>query len=329
MMKLTVTILVMSAILSATPVWGKIEDAVLEKGNVQLRITDQRGRLTSRYVGNFGKRNFTLYLMANPEDYNLFGRMPHDDLGEMIQHAEREELSVVVEQIRKLAREWNLNQSEMADLTLAVVGAIPYKLDSEDTGNSEYYRYATETLMDGAGDCEDTTILAAALFRSLGYRVILLNPPDHIAIGVAGKFGGGGVKYKNVEYYFAETTGPGWKIGEVPDEYDLSQVRIIEIGQSQVSPRRTDPRPQVTPKRTPPKKKVVSGRKKTGKSPGGFIIGFYNILLVVIIILVLAVPFLLIYISGSKRVKEKPEIGLWKNHKSTNKPGKGKMRHDL
>lgn len=48
----------------------------------------------------------------------------------------------------------------------------------------EYPKYPIETLVDGKGDCEDTSILAAALLNLMDYDVVLLSYSDHAALGV-------------------------------------------------------------------------------------------------------------------------------------------------
>lgn len=48
----------------------------------------------------------------------------------------------------------------------------------------EYPKYATETLVDGKGDCEDSAILMAALLDAYGYDTVLLHYRDHMAVGI-------------------------------------------------------------------------------------------------------------------------------------------------
>jgi hypothetical protein len=50
----------------------------------------------------------------------------------------------------------------------------------------EYPKYPLETLVEKKGDCEDQSILAAALLAAMGYEVALLILPIHVALGVAG-----------------------------------------------------------------------------------------------------------------------------------------------
>ncbi|OAT85833.1 hypothetical protein A6M21_04965 [Desulfotomaculum copahuensis] len=105
-----------------------------------------------------------------------------------------------------------------------VGGAIPYKITAEP-------QLPAQTLVDD-GDCKDKSILLAAILKNMGYKTALLSyspPPGqtagHMATGIA--FDDSEITTDrmlsyylsgNVKYYFAETTEPGWLIGQVSDE---------------------------------------------------------------------------------------------------------------
>jgi len=77
------------------------------------------------------------------------------------------------------------NYESFVECTLSFVqGATQYTPDPE---GFEYPLYPLETLVDGIGDCEDTTILYVSLVRALGYPVSMAhvdtdhdNTPDHV-----------------------------------------------------------------------------------------------------------------------------------------------------
>ena len=60
------------------------------------------------------------------------------------------------------------SRQDRVDFVLSFVQSLPYTLDDVTTGYDEFRRYAVETLIEGGGDCEDTTILVAAILRGLG-----------------------------------------------------------------------------------------------------------------------------------------------------------------
>ena len=111
---------------------------------------------------------------------------------------------------------------------ISFIQAMPYTSDNVTTGYDEYPRYPIETLVDGGGDCEDSSILAAALLSEMGYGTVLLEFPNHLALGVAGGDGikGSYYEYNGVKYYYVETTASGYGIGEIPEEIDTSTAKI-------------------------------------------------------------------------------------------------------
>jgi|GEM_PF-1230107 len=54
----------------------------------------------------------------------------------------------------------------------------------------------------------------------MGYGVVLIKLPGHVAVGVRGGEGIYGTYYSEngEKYFYLETTSEGWKIGETPDE---------------------------------------------------------------------------------------------------------------
>jgi hypothetical protein len=122
---------------------------------------------------------------------------------------------------------------ESVMMVIAFVQSLDYTSDSVTTGYNEYPRYPIETLVDDGGDCEDTSILTAALLYEMGYGVILINPPGHMAVGVKGGEGIYGTywTYEGSNYYYVETTGEGYDIGVIPPEYADSKATIYPLRQ--------------------------------------------------------------------------------------------------
>jgi hypothetical protein len=113
---------------------------------------------------------------------------------------------------------------------LAFVQSLPYASDNVTSGFDEYPRFPVETLVDNGGDCEDTSILFATLTLIMGYGTVYVNPPDHCAVGVLGDgLEGSYYTYKNKTYYYCETTGTGWGIGQLPPQFEDSKANIYDI----------------------------------------------------------------------------------------------------
>lgn len=96
---------------------------------------------------------------------------------------------------------------------------FPYTPDNVTTGYDDWPKYPIETLIEG-GDCEDTSILMAALLDQMGYDVIILKCPGHVAVGVwcEGCYGTY-FRFRGRRYFYLETTAPGWGVGQIPREY--------------------------------------------------------------------------------------------------------------
>ncbi|MEY3445198.1 MAG: hypothetical protein RLZZ519_3479 [Bacteroidota bacterium] len=105
------------------------------------------------------------------------------------------------------------------ETTLRFVIAFVQQLEYQPE-NGEYPKFLVETLAERGGDCEDTSILLAAMLRELGYSAILLNPPGHMAVAVAcDDCQGIGFNQNGKKFYYVETTASGYAIGEVPEDY--------------------------------------------------------------------------------------------------------------
>lgn len=122
-----------------------------------------------------------------------------------------------------------LSSLERAQCVLNFVQSIEYQLDEDFNGKREYFKFPYETLYDQRGDCEDTAILFAAIIKAMGYDIILLELPNHMATAIScSDVPGPHYTYNKVKYYYCETaTEMGWySVGEIPREY-ISATPII------------------------------------------------------------------------------------------------------
>jgi len=146
------------------------------------------------------------------EDYSVYVTHPFDD----------EYMGSIIEKLNVMAIQEDLTESEKVNLLISFVQSLPYTHDNVSTPYDEYPRFPVETLIFGGGDCEDTSILTAALLCELNYDVILINPPSHMAVGVNIEGSGDYWTFEGTDYYYLETTGAGWLIGDCPEEYQVS-----------------------------------------------------------------------------------------------------------
>lgn len=147
-------------------------------------------------------------------------------------------INQAVEYFEQVAWQEGFSNEERLNFVLAFVQDLPYKSDIITAPYDEYPRYPVETLFDHGGDCEDTSILAASLLSEMGYDVVLLELIDangisnHMALGINlpmehGKF----FQFRDTDrrYFYVETTGGHWKIGDIPSEYRGELGRICPI----------------------------------------------------------------------------------------------------
>lgn len=118
------------------------------------------------------------------------------------------------------------------DFLIDFVQNLPYVPDDIGTGYDDYTKHMVETLVDGGGDCEDTAVMLASLLQSdsFNYDTVLLLLPGHMAIGVYGDdLPGTYYEYDSRRYYYVETTGRGWDVGQVPEEYQSVSAHVSQV----------------------------------------------------------------------------------------------------
>jgi hypothetical protein len=103
-------------------------------------------------------------------------------------------------EFREIRDTEHLDESRYLELMMVFVQSIPYKTDTDKT----LPKFPIETFVDREGDCDDKSILLAALLEHEGYNVSLLyfGPEQHVAVGI----GGNGPGYRGTGYIFVETT---------------------------------------------------------------------------------------------------------------------------
>ena len=113
--------------------------------------------------------------------------------------------------------------TQVSNVLNFVQSCIPYSSDLKTTGYEDWARYPVETLMEGTGDCEDLAILCAAVIARLGFQVMLLLYPHHLAFAVAGADHLKGEyildPHSGKRYFYGEATAQGWHLGQIPKTY--------------------------------------------------------------------------------------------------------------
>ncbi len=145
-------------------------------------------------------------------------------------------IKILAQKLNETATQQGYNSFDEISFVLAFVQSLPYTSDSVTTGRDEYPRFPIETLVDDGGDCEDTSILFATLTLIMGYGTVYINPTDHYAVGILGNNLRGTYwthpENSNNTYYYCETTGDNFKIGQLPEEFQGKKAFIYDIDQS-------------------------------------------------------------------------------------------------
>ena len=238
---------------------GTAEDALsgvrIVEGIAQQRPPNTRQTIGKRYVWKFKGKPYTVLMTIDIEKYNSYDGKERYDIPQLIEEG-RTTLGNLTREFQNLfrqRREWS--KQDRVDFVLSFVQSLPYTHDDVTTGYDEFRRYAIETLIEGGGDCEDTTILVAAILRGLGEKTALIFMPGHIALGVRGDFTGASVTHNGTTYYYCETTGTGWTVGDLPPSFRKTVDVIVPLEPSEVTPAPKPNRgttPQPTPRKPPP-----------------------------------------------------------------------------
>jgi|YelNatPaOPRAMG01_1025707.scaffolds.fasta_scaffold94326_1 hypothetical protein len=136
-------------------------------------------------------------------------------------------IQFLADRLSVAARRAGFDRIGTAQLVISFVQAIPYQ--------TRLPQLPVQTLAEG-GDCDCKSILAAALLDAMGYKVAFLVFSDHVAVGIAfytwesprvspawyWEWGGR-------RFYYAETTSPGWRIGELPEEFVSKKATVCPV----------------------------------------------------------------------------------------------------
>lgn len=165
---------------------------------------------------------------ALPEHYRAIERQDFDDAyaAFVLDTGDDRVMESLAARLRSTADARGWDDRKLLDFALAFVQSLPYATDDITSGFDEYPRYPLETLLDEGSDCEDTSILYASLVQQLGFEVVLLSPPGHLAVGVHLPGAEGNTVHEGTSYLYAETTSPGWRVGQVPDPYQGEETHV-------------------------------------------------------------------------------------------------------
>ncbi len=147
-------------------------------------------------------------------------------------------VSIVTKRLTNISGQEGFSKYEQVEFAIAFVQSLPYTFDNVSTPYDDYPRFPSETIYADGGDCEDTSILMAAILKKMGYDVVLLELPRHVATGVFCNpsdfdYTVAAYPYNGRDYCYLETTSENRKIGELPEQFAGATVDVIPLRSAQ------------------------------------------------------------------------------------------------
>ena len=188
------------------------------------------------YTWNYNFKSYSFNVDIPIERYSYYKTLDVDrspsSASEMASFVTADDVIVmeIANQLTTTAQRYTYDYYEIADFSLRFVQNLKYTYDNYTTPTNEYWRFPVETLVDETGDCEDTSVLYASIMEAMGYDAVLILIPGHAAVGIAGDgYSGSYYTYDDIDYYYCETTGTGWNLGDIPEEYEEESATVIQV----------------------------------------------------------------------------------------------------
>ena len=189
------------------------------------------------YQWSYGYKSFSLHVEIPRDKYAYYKHMSVDRSpypfsgGAHFVTSDDEVIIEIANELNSLGQSQGYDYYEMVNFVLRFVQSLEYTYDNTTTPMNEYWRFSVETLVDETGDCEDTSILFASIMEAMGYDAVLILPTGHAAVGIAGSgYYGTYYSYNGVNYYYCETTGSGYNMGDLPESYKGQSATIVQVG---------------------------------------------------------------------------------------------------
>ena len=187
-----------------------------------------------KYSWTYDEVKWSFSIGIPEEDYAFYRGRAHknDDLMHyVLSEYDRDYIRDIVSSFREGGEKWGLTDLDNVFNVVSFVQSLQYVSDDSSRGEDEYVRYPIETLVDGNGDCEDVVILAASILHEMGYSVLLVMLPEHLALAVKydKNIPGTYYEYDGNRYYYLEMTKEGWDLGQIPNQYKHQTATLIPL----------------------------------------------------------------------------------------------------
>ena len=197
-------------------------------------VPAKNGYFNMEYSWNYNEVQWSFSVSVPEEVYDFYRERTHynDDLIHFVlSEYDRDYIREIVKSFREGGKEWGLSDIDNVFNVVSFVQSLQYVSDEASRGEDEYIRYPIETLVDGIGDCEDVVILTATILHEMGYSVLLVMLPEHLALAIKHDkdFPGTYYEYGGDRYYYLEMTDEGWDLGQIPNQYKSEKAKLIPL----------------------------------------------------------------------------------------------------
>jgi hypothetical protein len=233
-----IVVLVCAAAMAPLPV-ARQAMAVIPPAETPLASS---GVKTIEYIWEFPKRAYWKYELNIPyEIYDFYRQIDRKGISGYTYYvtdaSDDDLMSDILNSFSVSIKEKRFDADEAANYIISFVQSLDYIPDNIVTGYDEYPKYPVETLYDRGGDCEDTSILLAALLKEMGYSVALIGLTDdnmengHMGVGIKGvsSLPGDYFIHEDQQYYYIETSEKGWGVGELPPQLKDMNAVVMSI----------------------------------------------------------------------------------------------------
>lgn len=195
-------------------------------------VEDDHYKITHRWTHD--KREWECSVTVPIALYDYYQHRTHlgDDFAHyVLSEYDRDYIKDLVRSFREGGEKCGYSETDHVYNIISFVQSLRYEYDINSKQEQDYVRYPLETLVDGEGDCEDMVVLAASILYEMGYGVLLVSLPEHLALAVrcSEDFTGTYYTYKGARYYYLELTSIGWDLGQIPERYKEAEARLIPV----------------------------------------------------------------------------------------------------
>ncbi len=187
------------------------------------------------YEWTFNNQSYVVYFGMLKSDYDTYKNRPHtrgsDYAGYKVSVDEHFYFVELVTRLMDSVDDAGLSNENGAAAVITFLQSLP-NVSPDNAAYDDYPKFPLETLIDGGGDSEDMSILAANLLDQMGFDAVLLGFPGHMAVGMQGtneSAEGRYYTYDGAQYYYLETMPPLRGLGDIPEQYRNTPATIYAM----------------------------------------------------------------------------------------------------